>query len=778
MPYFDLHALGWRAFQDLCSVILREVLGQTVQAFADSNDGGRDGAFFGKWVSPPSGAEDISGPFVVQCKFTALADKTLSLSDISDELAKIEPLVAQKICTSYILLTNARVTGTSEAAIRHAIMELGVAHVLILSGNWINQTIAINQRLRMFVPRVYGLGDLSQILDERAYAQAKSLLDYLQDDLSTFVVTEAYRNAAKAIEQHGFCLLLGEPAVGKSVVSAALAISALDNWNSLVIRAEGAEDVCQHWNPDEPNQFFWVDDAFGSVRHDMAFTDSWVRRLPKVMAAIAAGAKIILTSRDYIYREARGFLKEYAYPLLRENQVVIEVANLTRAERHQILYNHVRLGDQDTATRRALKPYLQTAADEQPFWPEVARRIGKRAFTQNLQINQQSVIDFMTHPNSYLGDIYQSLPADHVGALAMVYRSGGLAVPLDLSPGTRELLELVGATPDGVSRSLKVLEETFLRRGPKLGSADSQQYWTFRHPTLREGYAIHIARDPNLLRTFVQGLDDISIVNLLDCGSGETKGTLISIPPILYGYVAERLMEARPGFRRLLYEDYRTFRRAWHEMLASRSSKGFLEAYLTVDADFISRLTGFTSSMALSAEIPVLAKLNDYGMLPESARLKVVERIRENATETPDADWLDMRVVDRLIRSGERDSIIGSVREIMALELDWVLDAWTSNEQGESADEYYAPLDETLTRYAQLFEAEPLIYEKIRAALEEVDSVRSQARRWTTASDDTGSHPYEDPEWAASSDRYNMEYRRSGSGRRLWMRNVFEDVDQ
>jgi len=112
------------------------------------------------------------------------------------------------------------------------------------------------------------------------------------------------------------------------------------------------------------------------------------------------------------------------------------------------------------------------------------------------------------------------------------------------------------------------------------------------------------------------------------------------------------------------------------------------------------------------------------------------------------------------------------------LELDWVLDAWTSNEQGESADEYYAPLDETLTRYAQLFEAEPLIYEKIRAALEEVDSVRSQARRWTTASDDTGSHPYEDPEWAASSDRYNMEYRRSGSGRRLWMRNVFEDVDQ
>ena len=32
-----------------------------------------------------------------------------------------------------------------------------------------------SKRLRMLVPRVYGLGDLSQILDDRAYKQAKVL---------------------------------------------------------------------------------------------------------------------------------------------------------------------------------------------------------------------------------------------------------------------------------------------------------------------------------------------------------------------------------------------------------------------------------------------------------------------------------------------------------------------------------------------------------------------------------------------------------------------------
>ena len=91
----------------------------------------------------------------------------------------------------------------------------------------------------MFVPRVYGLGDLSQILDERSYDQARALLGYLQEDLSTFVVTDAYRRAARAIENHGFCLLLGEHAVGKSVIAATLAMTALDQWDCLVVRADG-----------------------------------------------------------------------------------------------------------------------------------------------------------------------------------------------------------------------------------------------------------------------------------------------------------------------------------------------------------------------------------------------------------------------------------------------------------------------------------------------------------------------------------------------------------
>ena len=128
---------------------------------------------------------------------------------------KIGRLVSRGLCRSYVLMTNARVTGAADANMHDAIAAQGAKHVLILNGTWINRTIATHQRLRMLVPRIYGLGDLSQILDERAYSQAHALLTYLSDELATFVVTEAYRRAVDAIADHGFCLLLGEPAVGE-----------------------------------------------------------------------------------------------------------------------------------------------------------------------------------------------------------------------------------------------------------------------------------------------------------------------------------------------------------------------------------------------------------------------------------------------------------------------------------------------------------------------------------------------------------------------------------
>jgi hypothetical protein len=368
--------------------MLREVLGQSVQAFADSNDAGRDGAFYGIWHDPPGqGVRDLLvGPFVLQCKHTRGPRATLTLSKLEDEFGKVPALVDQGLCHSYVLMTNARVSGNTEAAILERLHDAGVQHPLVLGYQWLCDTIAANRALRLFVPRVYGLGDLSQILDERAYVQASVLMASARDQMATFVVTQPYRKAAEAVRSHGFVLLLGEPAVGKSVIALMLALAAADNWGCLTVKARTASELVARWNPHEPGQFFWVDDAFGAVRHEEQLTDDWSRSMPHVMAAIGKGARVVLTSRNYIYRDARPLLKEYAYPRLREQQVIVDVEDISLEERRQILYNHIAYGDQPARLRREMKPFLAHAAAVEPFRPEMARRLGLRASTDTSQV--------------------------------------------------------------------------------------------------------------------------------------------------------------------------------------------------------------------------------------------------------------------------------------------------------------------------------------------------------------------------------------------------------
>jgi hypothetical protein len=106
--------LGWRAFQNLSGVILREVFGQSFQIFADSNDAGRDGAYYGTWTEQPNRPGTLreipSGPCVLQCKFTAKRNQTITPSAVNDEIQKAKLLVARRLCSSYTLMTNARVT--------------------------------------------------------------------------------------------------------------------------------------------------------------------------------------------------------------------------------------------------------------------------------------------------------------------------------------------------------------------------------------------------------------------------------------------------------------------------------------------------------------------------------------------------------------------------------------------------------------------------------------------------------------------------------------------
>lgn len=705
---YELHSLGWKGFQQLCVSVAAEVWGQTVQGFFDSHDGGRDGAFYGSWTSKQG--ETFTGNFTVQCKFSQKPGRTLTPASLREEKEKAARLAARGVADNYFLFTNMQLTGTADEEIRAAFEALpGLNHCRVYGVEQISQFIRESPRLRMLVPRVYGLGDLSQILDQRAYDQAQEILSSLGDDMNKFVMTDAYRAAARAIVDHGFVLLLGEPACGKSAIAAALALGAVDEWGCFTVKVRDPSEFVKASNPKEPKQFFWADDAFGATQLDWQMTMQWNSAFPHVRAAIRRGAKFVFTSRDYIYRNARNFLKESALPVMHESQVVIRVEQLSKHEREQILYNHVRLGTQTKAFKKEIKPYLDGVVAHKRFSPEIARRLGNHAFTKRLVVSIPALDDFVERPVPLLQEVIRTLDPNSRAAIALVFMRGGwLPSPVSLRSEEETAIDLLGANGGAIRPALGALDGSLLIQVQQKG----QYGWRAKHPTILDAFAALVADDRELMDIYLAGTPVRQLLSEVTCGRARFGGTKVAVPEDRYDNLLTRIVAFRAERRE--NED------AVYSFLAFRCGKEFLRRFLDSNLGFMGGLH-VSSYFDSVSDIDVLNRLHEVGLLPEDQRLKHVAEIRYFAVSTPDAGFLDRDTV-AFLTEAEVQETLDDVRAKLLPSIDSEISNWKSNYGGsESPSDYFATFRSTLEEFSKALADETLMVEYIEDGLSKID---------------------------------------------------------
>jgi hypothetical protein len=738
---FDLHRLGWHNFQELCSTVTRELFGQTAVSFLSVNDGGRDGAFYGTWA-PKNGDMSLNGSFVVQCKHYSKANASFRPSDLTDELPKIRKLVQKGRCDNYILMTNGHLSGTAEEALHTAVRGVGVKVFLAYGYEWLCQQIREHKRLRMLVPRLYGLGDLSQILDDRAYAQAQALLESLQEDLSKFVVTAVYHRAAVAVADRGFVLLKGEPAAGKTSIAASLAMAAIDQWGCSTVKIISPAEIHHHWNPHEPTQLFWIDDAFGIGQYESALALAWNHLFPEVNAAIRKGARFVMTSRDYIYNAARRDLKVSIFPLLDESQVVIDVHQLTLEERRHILYNHLKLGEQQKKFLTSIKPYLDDVVHHRRFAPETARRLGHPLFTTKLAITKNGLMDFVERREHLLAEVVAGVENDSRAALALIYMEGGeLRSPIVLTEASEAAVARLGSDLGGSVRALEALNDSLVRYIRREGN----HYWIFKHPTIGDAFADLVLANPELMGIYLAGAPLDRLMSQVTCGEVGIQKAVI-IPRALFGTVLDRLF----GGKTQLQFEIRGF-------LATRCDPVFLSRYVELDTQiletlrvpqgYIDRLLGFA--------------FYEAGLLPEAIRADLVQTLVDNVVSGQDMFLLEQSERRRMLTSGENQSLRTRIRDELVPDLNEVRQGWedSSTEDPEQhMGGFFELLDLVQMEFSEDNELQPLL-----------DRQRDRAGEWISERlSELGENL---PDYGDLGDE--RAYSRSAIGDR----SIFDDVD-
>ena len=657
-PDYALHSLGWKSFQDLCIAVAEECLRRPVQKFLPSKDGGRDGAFVGRW----RGKGPMAGSSTIQCKFTSLPHKPLTLALLNDELVKVARLAANGLADDYVILSNHPVSGTAEAKISRAFRQAGAGHCRVFGKDWIVSQIRSSARLRMMVPRLYGIGDLTHILDERAYQQANMILSAMGEDLKKLVVTDAHRRSVRAISEHNFVLLLGAPAAGKSTIGASLAVGAADIWGSLTVRATSPSDVQAHLNPNE-RQFFWIDDAWGSTQYQKHTIEAWNQLLPFIQGAVQRGTRFLLTSRDYIWKAARHDLKTQALPLLERSKVIINVQDLSPRERAQILYNHLKLGDQPKPFRSTLKPLLPTIATSNDFLPETARRLGSTFFTGSLKATKPQILDFIERPEAFLRETIDNLAPDCRAAVALVFLSGGrIASPVGDCGEIRLAQSAFNAHAATIRDALNNLNGSLLL----LAHDDNGPYWAYKHPTVGDAFARLVADNPELTEIYLRGVKPEIILREVVCSGASLPGASVVVPTHLYDILISRI-ESLSAYQLKGFLSY-------------RSDRLIAECLLKKRPDLLNGLESFYSPISEDGDASLLARLHELGLLAEELRQNFVQCVHEAAIEKADASFLDDSSIRNVLSDGEIDSILRDVEpavmkcvsdHVSRVRLDW-----------------------------------------------------------------------------------------------------------
>lgn len=325
----DINSVGDELLEGIVKSLLTCVIGPGITPFSTGKDGAREATFKGA-ANYPSEAEMWEGHWIFQVKYCDLglgikqARATIK-SHINKELKKLEgyEYFKNNKCDNYIFVTNVPFTGQAHIGLHDYISEKAANYALSHFDYWDGEKIIALLNAHSAIKDSFFEPDGFLSISKQELARIEDI----------YVQPEQYEAIRGSLLQSRIVAVIGQAHIGKTITSKYLANDILGrkflNQIYLVQEIDFVKKI-----PDISNSVIIFDDLFGDIDFQTIGYGT------KIIKSLIAHNYLIVTSRDYIYSQARAS-RPALEELISNVQCLLQEGSYSSPKLAEILNKHL-----------------------------------------------------------------------------------------------------------------------------------------------------------------------------------------------------------------------------------------------------------------------------------------------------------------------------------------------------------------------------------------------------------------------------------------------------
>ncbi|HEJ6919870.1 restriction endonuclease [Serratia marcescens] len=357
---YDFKNLSSADFEDLVRDLIGREEGLRFEAFCAGPDGGIDGRH-----------AQANGNVILQAKHYEGSPFGKLIATMKHERFSIDKLAPIR----YILATSCKFTPLGKGKLTPLIgpslrSEADIFGPEDLNGLLRKYPDILKSHIKLWLS---GAGVLDRVVRAAAHTFAAFTREDIEQKVRVYASNPSFDQSLATLEKHRLLIISGPPGVGKTTLAEMLCYTFLsEEWELVPIRSleDGFAAIS-----DSKKQVFLFDDFLGRValdRQALAHKDSDLARFMSRVRR-SPNARFILTTRGYIFEEARRVSEHLGDQRLDVTKYVLDVGVYTRRIKARILYNHLLVSETPQSHIRALleSKRLAEIVDHKNYNPRV-----------------------------------------------------------------------------------------------------------------------------------------------------------------------------------------------------------------------------------------------------------------------------------------------------------------------------------------------------------------------------------------------------------------------